>query len=898
MAKTITAFKVQTILQTDARQHHAEYQKAEKDVAQYVDHVKRAGKDTAKAFDGVSVGKKFGKDMGIAAVAELTNSFSVSTLGGLIGTAVAPGVGTAIGSAIGGGIDKALSTVTPILLNQISSGIALNKLLEETAFEFKTFAGSEKEAKQYLGELLEISKQVGILPQILIDASEKTFDLTGNLKLTRSILKAATDQAADFGGSAEVFENVASTLGLIAEKGELAGKELQKLYRMGIDAKKYLLEATGLQEKQLERLMAAGRIRGDVAARLIAEGIEREKGGYAAARTGATVAGRERQFNVLTQLRSMEGTQEATRAISDFYEKANSILDSPQAKAFTQFINTWSGKLIDFTEGALRTGVSVGAGVAEGILNFNPSTMMSSVTKLQSMLGTMLGNVFELHSPSKWSAREIGIPLAEGIFDDDAGSGMLPYIKSQGRDRLVAALEALLADPKVQALLNTIQWAEHGALGRIVGGKEITPGVKHPNIVGLRTSKGPSTAAGNYQITGTNWRKAEQALGPLNFSSPHDQALVALWLMTGHGGGAATLQSGDISRMMGLAAKDWTSTPGSRIGGGGQKPLSQWLGAYQSMLGGGKPIDRSNPMPVVVVQDINGGATLVNQMTASGNGSALLGTLFAWAQNQKDITLTLGAEDAAIVNVIGNAELLTTKRAEETMATSIQMRSLIPLINAEQYHADTSIALTKQYQQAAREELIKGLSFVDQLSGMIGQVAGMLPSQQVGKKRGFFSKLLGFAAPFLSFIPGVGPILPTIAGAASGFVGGNYAAGVSTIASGLQPGGVFRPSHISGSPGHRAFGGSVYAGRPYIVGEHRPELFVPNQNGWIHPSVSGGGLHPAHVQLLEEIRDALAAFRSMPADHVVMKGAHGLTRRLARDPSLVEGMGRSLNLAR
>lgn len=39
----------------------------------------------------------------------------------------------------------------------------------------------------------------------------------------------------------------------------------------------------------------------------------------------------------------------------------------------------------------------------------------------------------------------------------------------------------------------------------------------------------------------------------------------------------------------------------------------------------------------------------------------------------------------------------------------------------------------------------------------------------------------------------------------------------------------------------RASGGPVRAGQPYIVGEHRPELFVPDSNGTILPSVPGGG---------------------------------------------------------
>lgn len=40
----------------------------------------------------------------------------------------------------------------------------------------------------------------------------------------------------------------------------------------------------------------------------------------------------------------------------------------------------------------------------------------------------------------------------------------------------------------------------------------------------------------------------------------------------------------------------------------------------------------------------------------------------------------------------------------------------------------------------------------------------------------------------------------------------------------------------------RALGGAVMAGQSYIVGEHRPEVFTPSQNGNISPSVPSGGV--------------------------------------------------------
>lgn len=41
--------------------------------------------------------------------------------------------------------------------------------------------------------------------------------------------------------------------------------------------------------------------------------------------------------------------------------------------------------------------------------------------------------------------------------------------------------------------------------------------------------------------------------------------------------------------------------------------------------------------------------------------------------------------------------------------------------------------------------------------------------------------------------------------------------------------------------GKRASGGNVTAGKPYIVGERRPEVFIPSTHGRIEPSVGGGG---------------------------------------------------------
>ncbi len=68
---------------------------------------------------------------------------------------------------------------------------------------------------------------------------------------------------------------------------------------------------------------------------------------------------------------------------------------------------------------------------------------------------------------------------------------------------------------------------------------------------------------------------------------------------------------------------------------------------------------------------------------------------------------------------------------------------------------------------------------------------------------------------------------------ASGGTGAGGSGGISGLLSGLMAG-------LVGSPG-RATGGPVSAGRPYMVGERGPELFVPGSGGRVERLGGGSG---------------------------------------------------------
>jgi hypothetical protein len=236
-----------------------------------------------------------------------------------------------------------------------------------------------------------------------------------------------------------------------------------------------------------------------------------------------------------------------------------------------------------------------------------------------------------------------------------------------------------------------------------------------------------------------------------------------------------------------------------------------------------------------------------------------------------------------------------------------EQKTLAAAEAAQADYAEGTIALTDEYQEALRAAGIRAQDWLGKMSGAFAAGAGFLPQQTVGKKRGLFSKILGFAAPFLSFIPGVGPLLgtalSTIAGAASQGIAGNYSGMATTIATGLTKGGAFRPERDerpvvpvepphSGTQQHRAYGGPVYAGRSYTVGEYGRETFTPGSDGYITPA--GGGEMLAAVA---ELRAAVQHLNTMPANQVVMRGARGLVRAMDHDAGLIRLTSQRMRLA-
>jgi tape measure domain-containing protein len=930
--KQIPAYKLGVQIEADDKKATPVLQNVEKQTVKNVNAFKSLGTQIKAALGGdVTAGKELGIKIGSDMVGGIKDTLSNlgQKIGGVIGTAVAPGIGTAIGTAVGTAIDTALEKVSGPILEKITQGLGLNEQLELANVHFTAITGSSSKAYDHIAALKKLSVSAGLDLPMLLTASGRLEEFNKDIRTTKVELQAAADQSARFGTGVEGFNAIANALGMVALKGELSSKTLLKLYKQGIDAPKLLAQATGKSVKQIKALIKQGRIEGEPAARMIAEGIERQSGGYAQNLADNTGFGRKARFAAQTSVLAAKGTENLYKEQSNAYGTANQLLGSEGADKFVGFINDMVGKISGAVHKGLELGVDLTTGLAKGIQS--GEAIQSLTGAVSGMADSAIGSIkgaLGIESPSKVFA-QFGAYVVDGFAFGKDGKGGIA--SQESKEKLRQALEDLLSDPNIQALLYAIKKGEGGKPNVMAGGRIVNSGALHPGEVvpmsqWFRGDKGPSSAAGNYQITRTNWRTIAPKLGLDNFSDPKQQALAALYLFSQHdkGAGIRAAQSGNLAGMEAIARLDWTSVPGSKIGGGGQVNAKRWAGYYNEGLqlaANGGAISNSNPMPVSVVGDLSGGADSfkpgrgkfasfdagAGSYEAMRTGPRVDVTLGAFHLAQNVLPPMLKAENS-LRNIAGMVPDMVTNMASVMPPVIASLSDVAPLIKTALKTTRAESELTKEQLKANYHELAGSLS--QQLGRTLQSVLGFLPSGggQVGKKRGLFSKILGFAAPFLSFIPGAGPILSTIAGAASNALVGNWqgvAQGLTSGATGMG----FLDKHFGGSSGGdpsggepepKALGGRVRRGHLYRVGEIRDEFFVPGQDGQIYPSRSSfnssRGGDDGMQGLMERMHQTLNRLQSVPFNHVVRMGAAGLFDAMDNNAGLQDGFGRRLSL--
>lgn len=125
-------------------------------------------------------------------------------------------------------------------------------------------------------------------------------------------------------------------------------------------------------------------------------------------------------------------------------------------------------------------------------------------------------------------------------------------------------------NPNLTRFLDFLGKSEGADWNTVVGGKKFSDFSQHPNVVGLTTPDGPSTAAGKYQITGTTYRDVAPKIGVNDFS-PESQNQVAIELMR-RNGALDDVLAGNYEPAIKKLGGVWASLPSSNY----NQPKRDW----------------------------------------------------------------------------------------------------------------------------------------------------------------------------------------------------------------------------------------------------------------------------------------------------------------------------------
>lgn len=825
------------------------------------------------------------------------------------------------------------------------AGVKFNAFLETTQIGLKKtlFGGDREKARAYLKELRDFAGATPFRTEPLIKTAQYASVVTFQAQEIKGLLTDVGDTVAATGEvSEESVQSIVRAFGKIRGEGRVTAESMEMLTDAGVNGWEMLAHAIGKSVAETRKLSETGKLNGPAAVAAMRAEMRARYGGMMK-ELEATLTGRLSAGEDALQAASAKATEGLAQGISDSLGEGLKRADLVDTLAghINTAITPVAGMVSASARGLLGGGIT--SGLAEGI-DATKGVVMDAVKEMGFGSLRTLMEVLGINSPSR-AFMTLGEFAGQG-FALGLREALKKLAEENGGD-LRAYLGKLAQDPRFKAWFETIRQVEGGAPRRVVGGATAPNSPRHPGSfgMGMKGPKGWSTAAGNWQITQSNWKALAPLLGLTDFRDVDQQMLAALALFAAEGGDKALLEGNFRGALK--ASSPWAATPLSHLPG--RKPLSpdQFLSRYRDVLGGGK----AKAVPVMVVGVEGGAGPEGEEFEKREQYSAEFGGMVNVARSREEWD-AIDGERARILKSVKAATAMAEQANQGVPMKELFFKDL-PLLQGQTSLAALAMTAlergqrdlergTKELDLAfghAAKSVIGSAKKMDSVMGAFGQVAGMMPGgQQVGKKRGFFSKMLGFAAPFLSFIPGVGPILSTLAGMGSSALAGDWGGVVAGAAQGFSTGGVFRRSGGlptgSGASGslssaamnnlgagstaadplmsmfpRRALGGPVKGGRAYIVGEHRAEVFEPEEDGYVHPSMGaynrsrGGGTSLGNVRagsIGAMIQRLIDRIESVPPEHVLSVGAkrnpgavtEAFMSHGSRDPRVVEWMNR------
>lgn len=795
--------------------------------------------------------------------------------------------GSGFAGLAGGGVVGGVGLLASGFLAAAKAGVEYRETIDRLSKSFTTLLGSERAAASHLKELEKFAADTPFEFEDVARASQRFQNMGLAAKDVIPLLKATGNAVAAAGGGSEQIDRVTLALAQMGAKGKVSQEELNQLAENGVGGLRILEQQTGKSKAELIKMAEAGQISAETFLRAFRKAYE---GGNAMQKQMETLSG----------------------AASTLKDTAKQLL----GEGFTPMHGTLRDIAVDLakitTEGwsAQRSLISLASATKNAFEAANPGLrgvggesfgwLLAGLPGAQAIAAARGVQMGLPQNPQKFGDSKGGINIpdefkydqakADATYNASQVAGARAFVEQQeraeqeaerkrGEARRKAESETARQVGVVKSL--TTELARATIQNEYFGKSEV-----EQTIATARLTSGIDTLTGNYR-----------KLASITFG---------LWAMQ-----TRTL---DVKKQ--IKEEDERQTRAAKELSDKQADYYDRVrGAFDDLLGVQQTEQRK-------VNDlIKDGATIgaIDVRTAK-----LMRTL-AVMKDMADV-----APEAFAVDFAGpfSAGLPLGMKDEAG-----------PFVDPLKFTRENGEAPPPPKPNMLREAWKEFATLGDETTRLkyafVDLARSLQPQGQAATgKRGFWSKLLGVASPFLSLIPGVGPILSAAAGMASGALAGNWGAVAAGAAGALSPGGAFRSSGSNalapslGSPfrsipggvngllqptppveaPRRALGGPVERHRPYIIRDRGPrnewEVFEPVEDGFIHPSVdsylrnrggasmSGGGSHGGGIGAMlmhvlnkveEQLQEnaehsrehaaALRQFRSMPPGEVVMKAA-------------------------
>jgi|GEM_PF-3061304 len=190
---------------------------------------------------------------------------------------------TAFGSDAVAASQKSLSSLKYLTAGFVGAGVAAVKFaadMEQTTMAFETLLGSSEAAKSMVKDLTDFAART---PFQLPGISKSTQQILAYGFAADSVIPMLTsvgDAASSLGGSDETMQSIIRALGQMQAKAKVSAEEMKQLGEQGINAWKYLSEASGKSIAETQELAKKGVFNAEATIKVILDGMNRQfKGG-------------------------------------------------------------------------------------------------------------------------------------------------------------------------------------------------------------------------------------------------------------------------------------------------------------------------------------------------------------------------------------------------------------------------------------------------------------------------------------------------------------------------------------------------------------------------------------------------------------------------------------------